>query len=171
VPSMEEFDSVVELYGGEIYAYLWRLLDGRSDAEDCLQEVYLRAFRAFDRLNQEANVRAWLYRIATNTAISFRKKRSRVESQELSLVYDLVSPEPSPDEHLERKERLRMLVKAVNDLPSRQRSALILRKYQELSYAEISEVLGCSQEAARANVYQAMKKLRSWYSKQPITLE
>ena len=145
---------------------MWRLLHGHEDAEDCLQEVFLRAFKAFDRLDRDANVRAWLYKIATNTAISFRKKRSRVESQELLVDYDLLSPDPSPEDRLEWKERLTSLLVAIDGLPDRQRSSLMLRKYQALSYPEISEILGCSQEAARANVYQAMKKLRAWYSEQ-----
>ena len=162
--SRQEFDTVIERYGGEIFAYLWRLLHGHEDCEDCLQEVFLRAFKAFDRLDRDANVRAWLYKIATNTAISFRKKRSRVESQELLVDYDLLSPDPSPDDRVEWKERLVSLLAAIDELPDRQRSALMLRKYQALSYPEISEILGCSQEAARANVYQAMKKLRARYS-------
>jgi RNA polymerase sigma-70 factor (ECF subfamily) len=164
VPSKQEFETVIERYSGEIFAYLWRLLHGHEDAEDCLQEVFLRAFKAFDRLDRDANVRAWLYKIATNTAISFRKKRSRLESQELLVDYDLLSPDPSPDDRLEWKERLMSLLAAIDELPDRQRSALMLRKYQALSYPEISEILGCSQEAARANVYQAIKKLKVRYS-------
>jgi RNA polymerase sigma-70 factor (ECF subfamily) len=171
LPSIQDFDSVVESYSREIFAYLWRLLNGHKDAEDCLQEVFLRAFKAFDRLSQDANIRAWLYKIATNTSISFRKKRDKVESRELIVDYDLLSPDPSPDDHVEWRERLRILMVVINDLPDRQRSALIMRKYQELSYTEISEILGCSQEAARANVYQALKKLRVWYSERPSSLE
>ncbi|OGO17777.1 MAG: hypothetical protein A2Z14_06905 [Chloroflexi bacterium RBG_16_48_8] len=165
------FDAVIERYSGEIFSYLWRILNGHEDAEDCLQEVFLRAYRAFNRLNQEANIRAWLYKIATNTSISFRKKRIRRESQELYVDDDLASPEPSPSDRTESKERLRILMQAINNLPNRQRSALMLRKYQELSYADISEILSCSQESARANVYQALKKLRSMVSEQLSSLE
>ena len=166
MPIRRKFEDVVEMYSAEIFAYLWRLLDGKYDAEDCLQEVFLRAFKAYDRLNQDANIRAWLYKIATNTAISFRKKRMRMESQELIVDYDLISPEPTPDDRVELKEQFMHLMAAVNTLPDRQRSALMLRKYQDCSYAEISQILDCSQEAARANVYQAMKKLRIKYMKE-----
>jgi RNA polymerase sigma-70 factor (ECF subfamily) len=171
VPSGQEFDTVIDRYGKEIFAYLWRILHGQEDAEDCLQEVFLRAFKAFDRLDRDANIRAWLYKIATNTAISFRKKRSRVESQELLVDFDHLSSDPSPDDRLEWKERLAALLAAIDELPDRQRSALVLRKYQALSYPEISEILGCSQEAARANVYQAMKKLRAKYPERTIPKE
>jgi RNA polymerase sigma-70 factor (ECF subfamily) len=171
VPSINEFESVVDMYSGEIFTYLWRLLDGHTDAEDCLQEVFLRAYKAFERLEQGANVRAWLYKIATNTSISFRKKRNRVDSHELIVDFDIASAALLPEDRVVRKERLVMLMRAINDLPHRQRSALMMRKYQELSYAEISEILGCSQDAARANVYQALKKLREKYSKKEKELE
>ncbi len=171
MPTMQDFDSVVEMYSGEIFAYLWRLLNRHEDAEDCLQEVFLRAFKAYDRLNQDANIRAWLYKIATNTSITFRKKRERVESLEFIVDYDLLSNERSPDDRMEWKERLENIMKAIHNLPDRQRSALIMRKYQELSYSEISEILGCSPEAARANVYQAVKKLRAWYTKRSNLVE
>jgi RNA polymerase sigma-70 factor (ECF subfamily) len=171
VPSINEFDSVVDMYSGEIFTYLWRLLNGHTDAEDCLQEVFLRAFKAFDRLEQGANVRAWLYKIAINTSISFRKKRNRVDSHELIVDFDIPAAALLPEDRVARKERLKALVEAINALPEQQRSALILRKYQELSYAEISEILNCSQDAARANVYQAVKKLRARYSKKEKSLE
>ena len=81
------------------------------------------------------------------------------------------SAEPSPVERILLQERLADLMKAINDLPNRQRAALIMRKYQELSYAEISGIFDCSEAAARANVYQAMKKLRVTFSNQPGTQE
>jgi RNA polymerase sigma-70 factor (ECF subfamily) len=166
VPDVTEFDEVVEKYSHEIFAYLWRLLNGTRDAEDCLQEVFLRAFQAFDRLGQDANIRAWLYTIATNTSISFRRKRSRVELHEFILEIELPSQEVLPEVQVEWNERLKVVLETIDVLPDRQRAALMMRKYQELSYAEISEILGCSQETARANVYQALKKLRERYSKQ-----
>lgn len=166
MPYLAEFDEVVEKYSPEIFAYLWRLLNGTRDAEDCLQEVFLRAFQAFERLNQDAYIRAWLYKIATNTSISFRKKRSRVELHEVILEVEFPSQEVLPEVQVEWNERLKVVLEAIDALPDRQRSALMMRKYQELSYAEISLILGCSQEAARANVYQALKKLRARYSVQ-----
>jgi len=171
VSSTNDFELIVEMYSGEIFSYIWRMLNGREDAEDCLQDVFLRAYKAFHRLNQEANIRAWLYKIATNTAISFRKKLNRIRSQELILNDDLASQACSPWDQTLLKERLRILMQIINELPYRQRAALMLRKYQELTYAEISEILSCSQETVRANVYQALKKIRSRYSEQVKSLE
>ena len=84
------------------------------------------------------------------------------------VIHDLELPsrEYLPELQVEWNERLNAVLKAVESLPNRQRAALVMRKYQELSYVEISEILGCSQEAARANVYQALQKLRARYSQQ-----
>jgi RNA polymerase sigma-70 factor (ECF subfamily) len=164
VSLVEEFNSVVEIYSDEIFAYLWRWLNGHEDAEDCLQEVFLRAFKAFDRLNEGSNIRAWLYKIATNTAITFRNKRSRREEKELLIEADLRSLEPSPMDQVLSKEQMLSILEAVESLPPKQRAALIMRKYQGFSYDEIASVLECSQESARANVYQGIRKLRNKFS-------
>jgi RNA polymerase sigma-70 factor (ECF subfamily) len=161
VSPKEEFDSVVEMHGEEIFAYLWRLLSGREDAEDCLQEVFVRAFKAFDRLHEGSNVRAWLYKIATNTAIRFRDKRVRREAKEYLMDHDFISIEPSPLDQVLSKEQLVSILKVVESLPAKQRAAVIMRKYQECSYDEIAIILECSQESARANVYQGVKKIRA----------
>lgn len=163
--SVEEFNAVVETYSEEIFAYLWRWLNGHEDAEDCLQEVFLRAFKAFDRLNEGSNIRAWLYKIATNTAITFRNKRSRREDKELLIESDLRSLEPSPMDQVLSKEQRVSILEAVESLPTKQRAALIMRKYQGFSYDEIAGVLECSQESARANVYQGIRKLRDKFSR------
>lgn len=163
--SVEEFSSVVEKYSGEIYAYLWRLFDGQEDADDCLQEVFLRAFKAFGRLKEGSNIRAWLYKIATNTAITFRNKQWRKESKESLIEVDFLSSGPSPMEQVLSKEQMVAILEAVESLPPKQRAALIMRKYQGISYDEIASVLECSQEAARANVYQGIKKLRAKFSR------
>jgi len=111
-------------------------------------------------LDGEANIRAWLYKIATNEAMSYHRKRNRKFNYQVMLDQELVSPDPSPMQHMEMKERFEVLMGAINALPHRQRSAFLLRKYHELSYADIGRILDCSGQAARANVYQALKKLR-----------
>lgn len=159
--SKPAFEMLVERHGRELHAYLWRMLGNDHDAEDCLQETFLRAYRAYGRLDDRANTRAWLYRIAGNQARSqFRQRRAR-SAGELELVRAEAAREPSIEGVVERKLRLEQIRVAVEALPMKQRQALILRKYQEMDYAEIAEILGCSAQAARANVYQALKKLRT----------
>jgi RNA polymerase sigma-70 factor (ECF subfamily) len=156
-----DFDELVERHSGEIFAYAWRLLRDAHDAEDCLQETFLRAFRSYSRVRAGSNYRAWLYRIATNAARSQWKRRKRAELHTIDLDPDWQSDEMPVADRVERAAMLTAVTRAVEALPDQQRAALIMRKYQELSYAEIAAALECSEAAARANVYQAVKKLQA----------
>ena len=156
-----DFDGLVEQHSAEIFAYLWRLLRETHDAEDCLQETFLRAYRSFSRVRAGSNYRAWLYKIATNAARSHWKRRQRDETHTLDLDPDRQADEMPVAERVEHRALLAAVTRAVEALPDQQRAALIMRKYQELSYAEIAAALECSETAARANVYQAVKKLQA----------
>ena len=155
-----EFDELVERHSTEIFAYVWRLLHDAQDAEDCLQETFLRAFRSYRRVQAETNYRAWLYKIATNTARSHWKKRKRSEVRTADLDPELQTDEVSLADRVESRALLAAVARVVEALPDQQRAALIMRKYQKLSYPEIAAALGCNEAAARANVHQAVKKLR-----------
>ncbi len=159
-----EFEALVEAHSGEIFAYLWRMLRDTADAEDCLQETFLRAYRSFSRVKAGSNYRAWLYKIATNTAHTHAKQRGRINARTIDLDPDLKSDRSSPLEHVERRETIEQVTRAVEALPHQQRAALIMRQYQELGYDDIAAALDCTEEAARANVYQALKKLRAQFA-------
>ena len=155
-----DFDELVERHSAEIFAYVWRMLRDAHDAEDCLQETFLRAFRSYGRVRAGTNYRAWLYKIATNTAHSQWKRRKRSETRIVDLDPEAHADGVSVADRVEQKTLLAAVARAVEELPDQQRAALIMRKYQELSYAEIGAALECTEAAARANVYQAVKKVR-----------
>lgn len=155
-----DFEDLVEAHTAELYAYLWRMLGNPSEAQDCLQDSFLRAYRAYGRLNGEANTRAWLYKIATNTARTQLKRRGQHAVGSAEFLENLASSRTAVDVQVEQRARLAQVHAAVMALPYKQRAALILRKYQEMDYAEIGEALNCSPASARANVYQGLKKLR-----------
>jgi RNA polymerase sigma-70 factor (ECF subfamily) len=152
------FTELVERHRGEILAYARRLLGREQDAQDVCQDALMRACRAFGRLPRGANARAWLYKITTNTAFNAmkrgRKRRARIAD---------VGVESLPSSSLPVPERVRQLAavrKSVDRLPRKQRAALMQRYFQGLEYGEIAMSLGCSEASARANVYQAIRKLR-----------
>ena len=154
----EGIEALVDRHGRELHVFLWRMLRNDQDAEDCLQETFLRAFRALPGLSPEANVRAWLYAIAANVGRTWLKRQRRETGWEEAQRARLAgNGAEDPNERLDRLS----LWAAVGRLPARQREALILRKYQGLDYAAIATVQGNSAEAARANVYQALRRLRS----------
>jgi RNA polymerase sigma-70 factor (ECF subfamily) len=160
------FEELIDRHHDEIFAFLWRLLvsqrssDRKSEAEDLVQEVYLRAYRSFPRLRPKTNHRAWLYKIATNCAYSRLRQMNDGRGKAAALASAAESGSASgaaaSDGQIHR--RLRSLV---GQLPAKQKACVTLRYLQDLDYPEIAQVLGCSQESARANVYQAIRRLRS----------
>lgn len=164
------FETLIERYHDEIYSYLWRLLQGagRSDsdveAQDLTQEVFLRAYRAFGRLRRDSNHRAWLYKIATNCARTAWKRDQR-QARHSVPWRDEVHQIPSsagqlPDQQLVLAETLAAVREAIAALPPKQRAAVVLRHVQGLDYPEIAQALDCSEDSARANVYQGLRRLR-----------
>lgn len=148
------FDTVVARHRHEILAYLTRLIGSRADAEDACQDALLRAHRAYPRLRERGHVRAWLFTIATRTALNAQRQRRRTIGRHVDLDPETLPVAPAG------RDIDPGLYRAVAALPARQRAALMQRIFHDHSYAEIAVTLGCSAEAARANVYQALKRLK-----------
>jgi len=157
-----DFETLVELHSGELFSYLWRLTGDEADAGDCLQDTFLRAFRAYERLQDFSNLRAWLYKIATNTGRTQHARNHRRKTE--PLLEPISSGEKAVEVQVLERTQLAAVKQAVMELPDRQRAALMMRKYQELEYGEIAAALDCSEDSARANVYQALKKLREQFA-------
>lgn len=163
VATKPRFEELVEAHSGELFAYLWRLLGDEAEAQDCLQDSMLRAFRAYERAAPD-NLRAWLYKIATNAARTRLASNGRRERRQVALDERLAAGEARVEALALQRIGLAQVRAAVHQLPRQQQAALLLRKYQELEYSEVAAALGCSEQAARAHVYQALKKLRKLFS-------
>lgn len=157
----DAFEAVVAAHHAEIRRYLTRVTARASDADDLSQETFLRAFRAYRGLAPGANVRAWLFAIATNVGRNhFRAKGRRRRAYEAAaLEMSADAPERADGRLLADETRARM-ERVIAALPTKQRLAFIMRKMHELDYAEIGASLACSEESARAHVFQALRKLR-----------
>jgi RNA polymerase sigma-70 factor (ECF subfamily) len=160
------FEAVLERYQAEIFRFAVHLTRNHADADDLYQETLLKAYRAFDRLDHEANHRAWLYRIATNAFLSDRRKRGRERPLDTEQANLLPGEAADDAARLDAGNLLREVDDFVASLPDKQRLALIQRKYHDLSYADIAKNLRCSEAAARANVHEALRKLRSKFGDQ-----
>jgi RNA polymerase sigma-70 factor (ECF subfamily) len=158
------FSVLVERFGDEIYRYSWHLARNQADADDLYQETLLKAFRAYTRLPADANHRAWLYKIASNTFISDLRKRGRDHRLTDTMEYQLADPTPDPVSGLDARDLLSDVELFVNELPPKQRLALVMRKYQNLGYDQIASALDSSEAAARANVHEALRKLRHQFA-------
>ncbi len=160
MPKRVRFAELLQSHEKEIYRFAFRMSGNAEDASDLLQETFLRAFKAFPQLPEDANHRAWLYRIAHHQALNlFRSRRVR-KTEPLDEARALHDSNGNPESLAESRRIARALSRLIRALPPRQRSALLLKKYEGLSYAEVAAVLRSTEENARANVYQAMKKIR-----------
>lgn len=159
--SREAFEVAVSTHHGEIYRYLQRVVGRAGDADDLSQETFLRAYRAYRALPRDANVRAWLFSIATNLAKNhFRSetRRRRAYGEVRASAREAV--DPAPEAELVSRQTGAVVEEIVQRLPPKQRLAFTQRKIHGLDYEAIGRNLGCSAESARANVFQALRKIR-----------
>jgi RNA polymerase sigma factor (sigma-70 family) len=144
VPPFERFYLT---HRDEVLGYLRRLLGAR--AEDAWQETFLRALRAYGRLEHGRHLRAWVFTIATNVALDeLRVKQRTVPQVDLEPVVEL------------RRDAFRELEHLTGDLPPTERAAVVLRYGYDLPYAQIADALGSSEDAARAAASSGVRRLR-----------
>ena len=159
------FEQILCRHEREIMRYLLRASGDRDDAADLFQETWLRAYRAYPRLEPDREVRPWLYAIAVNLCRNRARdgaRRRRVivaDDQQDSAAERAGKTQRSHNEN-EGYVMVR-LGELISALPERQREALQLRYFAGLDYSEIAKIMQCSQPAARANVSQALRKLKS----------
>jgi RNA polymerase sigma-70 factor (ECF subfamily) len=155
------FEAMVATHHGEIYRYVLRTTGRTADADDLSQETFLRAYRAHRALPGDANVRAWLFTIATNLCRNhFRaQKRRRLAYEAAGATLDATDG-VDPHKMAASREVGAAIEAVVGRLPFKQRVAFVQRKLHDLDYAAIGKSLRCSPETARAHVFQALRKVR-----------
>jgi len=157
----QAFEAVVAAHHGEIHRYLARVTRRPSDADDLSQETFLRAYRAHGRLAPDANVRAWLFAIATNLCRNhWRSEARRRRAHEVIGQRDERRDGGGPEGEAVLEQASGKIGAIVTALPLKQRLAFTMRKIHELDYDAIGQSLDCSAESARAHVFQALRKVR-----------
>ncbi|HEY7661045.1 MAG TPA: RNA polymerase sigma factor, partial [Actinomycetota bacterium] len=149
--SLPPFQRLLEEHRMDVYRFLVAAV-GRQGADDCFQETFLSALRAYPGLRDASNLRGWLLTIATRKAIDHWRAEARRPIPVERVPERAVLDEPSLDGDLWH---------AVGALPPMQRAALIHRYVLDLPYGEVAQALGCSEEAARANAYEGRRKLKA----------
>jgi RNA polymerase sigma-70 factor (ECF subfamily) len=164
-----EFARMVETYSGTIYRLALKMLNNSQDAEDILQETFIKAFRSLKGFDGRSSLSTWLYRIATNEALMhLRKKRPDTISIDQPVETDEGEQEPRqivdwcciPEDELMTAESRAYLDKAIDALPETLKVVFLLRDIEELSTQEVSEVLGLSETAIKTRLSRARMRLR-----------
>jgi RNA polymerase sigma-70 factor (ECF subfamily) len=164
------FEYLVQKYRRAMMAFMYRMAHNASVAEELAQEVFLRVYRSRQTYNAEAKFSTWLYRIATNLAVNHARdtKYERPEvtvnldqaDEETGNTIDLPDATMTAEQAILRRERLAAIRRHVENLPERQRLAVMMHKYQEMDYRQIGEVLKLSESATKSLLFRAYETLR-----------
>lgn len=156
----KEFQALVEQYSEPLYWHIRQIVGSHEDADDILQDAFVKIWRALPDFRGESSVSTWMWRIATNEAMSFlRRKRVRAALQFSSISAE-VERSVDGDPYFNGDEAERKLVKAIAKLPDKQRAVFCMRYYQELPYEQIAEITGTSVGALKASFHIAQEKIK-----------
>ena len=157
------FNEIVLRYQEKVYWIARRYLADHDDADDVVQEVFVKAYEALRGFRRDAALGTWLYRIAVNQSINalrWRRLKSALRIDELTS--EQASDDETPHEALESSDRRRLIEEAVSRLPEKQKAVFVLRYYQELSYEQIATTLKTSVGGLKANYFHAVKKIQEF---------
>ena len=164
------FDYLVQKYRRPMVSFMYRMAHNAAAAEDLAQEVFLRVYRSRGSYEASAKFTTWLYRIATNLAVNHARdtRHERPENmasldepdEETGTTMDVADTSPNVEEKLVKQERLKAIRQKVENLPERQRLAVLMHKYQQMDYKQIGEVLNLSESATKSLLFRAYETLR-----------
>ena len=156
------FTSIVKKYQEKLYWHIRRMVINHEDANDVLQNMFIKVWKGLENFKEESQLYTWLYRIATNESFTFleqQKKRSSVSLNDIEtgLANKIIADKNFDANRLEWKLQL-----AIQQLPEKQRAVFNLRYYDEMPYEEMSRILETSEGALKASYHHAVKKIEDY---------
>lgn len=168
--NMDAFDILLSKYRKPMVHFMFRMVHNQAVAEELAQEVFLRVYRSRETYRAEAKFSTWLYRIATNLGVNHARDTRHERSAstiyldetdaETGTTPDVADAAPSIENELLRSERMKAIRQHVMALPERQKTAVLMHKYQDMDYKQIGEVLKLSESATKSLLFRAYQTLR-----------
>jgi len=165
----DAFRLLVEKHSRVIFRVAYRMTGNEHDADDVVQETFLRAYKQLDSFEERANFSTWLHRIAVNCSLDLLRARSRHDKNSLPLTdgrddeereVEIVSSDPQPDRLLLSAELQKHVAAAMEKLSGNERTAFVLRHFEGMPVEEIGKTLGIQVNAAKHTIFRAVRKLR-----------
>ncbi len=153
------FNLLVRKYQKKVYWHTRRIVIGHDDADDVVQNVFIKVWKALDNFNEESQLFTWLYRIATNESLTFLKQKKGDLRVEYESVEQFLSTTLTDDNYFNGEEIQLKLQQAILTLPEKQRLVFNMKYYEDMKYEEMSEVLETSVGALKASYHFAVKKI------------
>ena len=158
----EAFGRVVRQYSEQLYWKIRRIVITHDDANDVLQNAFLKAWNNLGDFQNKSKISTWLYRIAINEALDFvRRQKNKISADaDLSVANSLMA-----DDYFDGDEAQALLQEAISRLPDVQRTVFTLRYFDDMKYSEISQILGTSEGALKASYHIAVQKISDFFNK------
>ncbi len=157
------FNELVLRYQEKLYWVARRVVGSHEEADDVVQDVFIRVYEGIGKFREESNFYTWLYRIAMNMSLNaLQKKRIRTFVQFDEIMDQLFHSDDNTDKSLLRKEYQTLLDRSIDRLPAKQKAVFIMRYYDELSYQEMAKILHKSEGGLKANYFHALKKIQKY---------
>lgn len=156
------FTTIVKKYQERIYWQIRRMVINHQDADDVMQNVFIKAWNGLDNFREDSQLFTWLYRIAVNESLSFIEKQKRRESVSYDDVSESIEQKLHSEPGFDEQKAVWKLQLAIQQLPDKQKLVFNLRYFDELSYEEMSEILETSVGALKASYHHAVKKIEEY---------
>jgi RNA polymerase sigma factor (sigma-70 family) len=160
------FRELISLYKERLYWHVRKIVISHDDADDVLQNTFIKIYKNIGKFKQESKLFSWMYRIATNEAITFINKRNKERKVDISEVQEHLVSTLENDIYFSGEEIQEILQKAIASLPQKQQLVFNMKYFDNIKYTQISEILGTSVGALKASYFHAVKKIESYIKKQ-----
>ena len=156
------FTRIIKKYQEKLYWHIRRMVVEHEDANDVLQNMFIKVWKSLENFREDSQLYTWLYRIATNESLTFLQQQKKRSSLSLSDDESTLSNRIKADEHFDANKLEWKLQLAIQKLPEKQRAVFNLRYYDEMPYEEMSRVLETSEGALKASYHHAVKKIEDY---------
>lgn len=156
------YTRIIKKYQEKLYWHIRRMVVDHEDANDVLQNMFIKVWRNLANFREDSQLYTWLYRIATNESLSFLEQQKKRSSASLSDDDSYLSNKLVADKDFDEKKLEWKLQKAIQELPEKQKAVFNLRYFEEMPYEEMSKVLETSEGALKASYHHAVKKIEEY---------
>jgi len=158
----QAFRKLVTTYKERLYWHIRKIVISHDDADDVLQNTFIKIFRGIDNFKQESQLFSWMYRIATNESISFINKRAKEKNVDISDYHQHLTSNLSSDSMFSGDDIELILQKAIKTLPTKQQLVFNMKYFDNLKYKQIAEILETSEGALKASYFHAVRKVEQF---------
>jgi RNA polymerase sigma-70 factor (ECF subfamily) len=154
------FNELVRRYQEKVYGIAYRFVHDHDQADDIVQEVFVKVFHALNDFRGESGVYTWIYRITVNVSLNMIRKQRIKDFLRIDEFFEYPSEESErPDRQFEHEEQKQLIEEAIQRLPEKQKAVFILRYYEELPYEDISKIVKTSVGGLKANYFHAVRNI------------